>query len=115
MLSLMYIQYNYLRILRKQSLLTQADLAAILKLADYANISRWEIGIHTPNVEVLLVYHLLFEVPIESIFERQRKDLVQPTIERIKERVDLLRGLEPDPKLQARIEFLNKALNRLTA
>jgi transcriptional regulator with XRE-family HTH domain len=111
----MYIQYNYLRILRKQSLLTQADLAAVLKLVDQANISRWEIGMHIPGVDVLLVYHLLFEVPIESIFERQRQELVHPVVERIRERIGLLKELEPDPKLQGRIDFLSKALSRLTA
>jgi transcriptional regulator with XRE-family HTH domain len=111
----MLIQHNYMRTVRKRSLLTQTDIAFILKLSDYSNVSRWEAGLHKPSIEALLVYHLLFETPVESLFERQRTELVRTIIERIKERIDYLRSLESDPKIHSRITYLASVVTRLTS
>ena len=58
----MTILQNNLRLYRKQSHLTQSDIAYIMALADYLNISHWELGNKTPNVDILLMYHLLFDI-----------------------------------------------------
>jgi transcriptional regulator with XRE-family HTH domain len=109
----MLIQQNFLRIVRKRTQLTQVDIASILKISDFANVSRWEQGLKTPGVEILLAYHLLFDIPIESLFDRQKHDLKEAIVPRIQERVAYLKGLESDPKTRSRIDHLGSILNRL--
>ena len=109
----MHIQQNYLRLVRKRTQLTQIDIASILKIPDFANISRWEQGQKNPGVEILLAYHLLFNIPVESLFERQKHDLKKIIIPRIKDRIAHLKTLKQDSKLQGRIDCLESILNRL--
>jgi transcriptional regulator with XRE-family HTH domain len=111
----MFIQPNYLRVVRKKTQLTQIDIAALLKISDFANVSRWEQGLKMPNVDALLVYHLLFDVPIESLFDKQKSELKKVLASRIEERIGYLRKLPGDPKLESRIGFLSSALTRLAA
>lgn len=109
----MHIQQNFLRLVRKRTQLTQIDIASILKISDYANVSRWEQGMKHPNVEVLLVYHLLLNVPIESLFERQKQELKSIIIPRIRERIDYLKTAETDAKIQERIRYMDSIITRL--
>lgn len=109
----MIIQHNFLRLHRKRSQLTQSDIAFILDLADYSNISRWEQGVHKPSIDILLVYHLLFDIPIESLFERQRSEIAIKTLSKIQERIARLKDTPPDNKVQQRISFMQNALGRL--
>jgi transcriptional regulator with XRE-family HTH domain len=110
----MLIQHNFLRIVRKRTQLTQVDIASILKVSDFANVSRWEQGHKTPNVEMLLAYHLIFGVPIESLFERQKHELKEVIVPRIRERISYLKTLNADPKMDSRIRFLSSVVERLT-
>ena len=111
----MIIQQNNLRLYRKQSQLTQSDIAFIMALADYSNISHWELGNKTPNAEILLMYHLLFDIPTESLFERQKLELKATIRERIKQLLEQLRSGPSDAKVAQRVAFLESALNRLSA
>ncbi|MCW3128270.1 MAG: family transcriptional regulator [Bacteroidetes bacterium] len=110
----MLIQHNFLRIVRKRTHLTQVDIASILKISDFANVSRWEQGQKTPNVEMLLGYHLLFDIPIESLFDRQKHELKRAIIPRIQDRIRYLKTLDSDPKVQNRIDYLGSILSRIT-
>src|SRR5690349_16266076 len=110
----MLIQHNNLRMYRKRSQLTQTDIAFIMKLSDYANISRWEQGYRQPNIEMLLIYHLLFDIPIESLFERQKHELRDFIGKRIGLLLGELKNLSSDAKAASRIAFLDSALTRLT-
>ena len=109
----MHIHQNSLRLVRKRTKLTQIDMASILKTPDFANISRWEQGLKTPSLDILIGYHLLFDIPIESLFERQKNDLRKILIPRIEERIKYLKTLEHDFKIQGRIDCLVSILNRL--
>lgn len=109
----MFIQQNFLRIVRKRTQLTQIDIASIMKISDSANVSRWEHGMKNPGVEILLTYHLLFDIPIESLFDRQKQEMKEIIIPRIEERVRHLKALEQDPKIQSRINYLGSVLTRL--
>jgi transcriptional regulator with XRE-family HTH domain len=86
-----------------------------MALADYSNISHWELGNKTPNAEILLMYHLLFDIPIESFFERQKQELKETIRERVKQLVEQLKCGPTDAKLAKRIAFLESAFNRLSA
>lgn len=112
----MDIQHTYLRTYRKRAQLTQADLASLMDLSDYSNVSRWEAGLRRPNIEMLLVYHLLFQIPVEELFERQKLELLSPICKRIEMRIQELKAIVPsDDRLAERIAFLEAALKRLTS
>lgn len=101
---------NYLRAYRKRSSLTQADIAFLMKLPDYSNISRYEKGQREPNVEFLLVYHLLFNTSVESFFEPQSGIMLPGLQKQIEILLANLRGINmSDP----RIKSLEEALIRI--
>ena len=68
-----------------------------------------------PWVEILLMYHLLFNIPIESLFERQKQELKETIGERIKHLIEHLKSGPPDSKVASRIAFIESALNRLSS
>lgn len=108
----MLIQHNYLSKFRKESKLLQLDLS-LLMLVDASYVSRWENGEKFPDLERLLVYNLLFNVPIEYLFERLKHELTGILCERIQLRLEELRN-ENDEDTGNRIEFLTSAFERLT-
>ena len=111
----MLIEQNNLRVNRKQSQLTQSDLAYIMALSDYSNISHWENGYKKPNVEVLIIYNLLFNIPIESLFDRLKNELKDVIRERIKQLLHQLKNISADTKVASRIAFLESVLIRITS
>lgn len=104
---------NYLRIYRKRSPLTQADIAFLMKLSDYSNISRYEKGQRAASIEFLLTYYLLFAASIESFFEPQSEIIRSSLQERIGALVVDLKK-ENDSNNDTRIKFLEEVLIRLT-
>lgn len=109
----MFIKHNYLRWYRKRSHLTQEDLIFILEIKDKSLVSRWEQGERKPDIYTLLAYHLLFDIPIEVLFARQRHKLIKYIHERISLRIKFLKDNRPDGHALKRIEFLNEILTRL--
>lgn len=105
---------NFLRLYRKRSPLTQADIAFLLALPDDSNISRYEKGQREPSIDLLIVYHLLFVTSIESFFE-QRCGIIQlDLIKRVELLILDLKGQEDNPKNTYRITFLEEVVKRLT-
>jgi len=104
---------NYLRWHRKKSPLTQSDIAFLLDLPDYSNISRYEKGKRMPSIDLLIMYHFLFKVPIEAFFEQQSSDIFL----KLKERLDILiNSLKRDnnsPNNLQRIKYLEEVIIRL--
>ena len=104
-----------LRSFRKKTDITQTDMGFIMNLPDYSNISRCEKGLRRPSTEMLLAYHLLFEIPFEHLFQELKESLCANMIPRIGLLIHELKKQEPTRKLNSRIAFLNAALKRLTA
>ncbi|MBS1683207.1 MAG: helix-turn-helix transcriptional regulator [Bacteroidetes bacterium] len=111
----MPIDHSYLRQHRKRSPLTQNDIAFIMHLSDFANVCRWEKGLRQPTIEAIIIYHLLFGFPIETLFETQKHELGKNTAERMKLLIAQLKVEKSTPKVKSRITFLESALTRLTA
>ena len=110
----MHIQNNYLRWYRRKSQLTQADIGFIMQLPDYSNICRAEKGVRGPSIEMLIVYHILFNVSIESIVEKEKRQLTELLRRRITLRLQDLESVPKDEKLIVRIAFLRQVLGRLS-
>jgi transcriptional regulator with XRE-family HTH domain len=100
---------------RKQSKLTQSDISFIMDLSDVANISRWELGLRSPNVDMLIIYHLLFNIPVETLFARQKQELTEFTRKRIGQLLEALKLIPGDSKVASRVAFLDSVLTRLSA
>jgi transcriptional regulator with XRE-family HTH domain len=109
----MLIQHNNLRVHRKHAQLKQTDIASVMALSDFATISRWEQGAAIPSLEYLLVYHLLFDISIEDLFDRCKSQLIDEVAPRIESLLDTLRSLKPKPHVLRRMTFLREALRRL--
>jgi transcriptional regulator with XRE-family HTH domain len=97
---------NYLKVYRKRSGLIQEDIAFILDLPDYSNISRYEKGQRTPSIELLITYHHLFDVPIEAFFEQDSEIIKARLIPRLIELLSLLKKDQITLKDTQRIRFL---------
>jgi transcriptional regulator with XRE-family HTH domain len=100
---------------RNQSTLTQSDIASIMQVGDFSSVSRWENGQRKPNIYALLAYHLLFNIPIEKLLERQKSDLIPKLARQIMERVAQLKKMPPDLTITTRIAFLEAAFTRLAS
>jgi transcriptional regulator with XRE-family HTH domain len=105
---------NYLRTYRKQTQITQSDIAFLLDKEDNSNLSRCEKGKRSPSLEMIMVYHLLFNTPVISFFTNQRDAVKQNLIRRITERIEQLQIEESTENIQLRMEYLQQALKRLT-
>lgn len=103
---------NLLRIHRKRSPLTQADIAYFIGSSDYSNISRYEKGQRSPTIEFLLVYHHLFNTSIEVFFEHHSNTVQSRLLEGINEYISKLIA-NPAVKNKAKVEFLDQVLKRL--
>lgn len=60
---------NHLAEMRKRHKLTQEQLGEILGATTQTNVSNWERGITTPNLETALRIAKLFSCTIEDLFE----------------------------------------------
>jgi transcriptional regulator with XRE-family HTH domain len=105
---------NYLRTYRKQTQITQSDIAFLLEKEDNSNLSRCEKGKRSPSLEMIMVYHLLFNTPVISFFTNQRDAVKQNLIRRIAELIEDLERQEPTENIQLRKEYLSQSLKRLT-
>lgn len=70
---------SYMRMYRKRFFLSQKDVAFLLGDIYSSDVSRIEKGIVSPHVDVLLVYHLLFNTSVESFFTL-RSRMIQPML-----------------------------------
>ncbi len=70
---------SYMRMYRKRFFLSQQDVAFLLVDIYSSDLSRIEKGIIAPNVDVLLVCHLLFNTSVESFFTLRSK-MIQPML-----------------------------------
>lgn len=106
--------HRYLRMYRKQSHLTQRDIIFLLELSDPSNVSRWEMGFKKPTIEHLICYHLLFNIPVDALVEAERYKISQAVAERVALRLEKLKSEDAEPRLAARVAFLEKTLARLS-
>lgn len=110
----MHIQHNYLRTYRKRSGLKQSDIKSLLDLPNRSSIGIWERGKRKTSLDLLILYHILFDKPIEHFFERQKDMLQKSLIERIQTRIQELMTLPYSQQISGRIGFLSEVLNKIS-
>ncbi len=110
----MTTQLNYLKVYRKRTPLQQEEMAFLSDKPDTSSISRYEKGQREPTNEILLVYHLLFDIPIESLLEPEFRMIKERLIHRIKELINELRKEKQITlKNTSKIKFLEQVITRL--
>lgn len=105
---------NYLKVFRKRSPLIQEDMLSISGLLDVSSISRYEKGQRDPTKEILLVYHHVFDTPIEFFFEPESNVMLPGLIQRLKARIkELEKEDQITLKNTSKIKFLEQVITRL--
>lgn len=105
---------DLLRFHRNESRLTQSDVAYLLNITDESVLSRREKGERPLNIELILGYHLLFDVPIHDLFSPKLivvKNTIQRRIEPLR---DILMKSPQVSRVRPRLEFLERLITRLS-
>ncbi len=110
----MQTDYNRLSSYRKRSELYLSDIAFLLDTSDISVLSRYERSRRAPSLPFLLLYHLLFDTPIEGFFSQQCETMRGLLLRRIPVLVDNLRSSPEDEHARQRISFLESVAERLS-
>lgn len=105
--------FHVLRVHRKQTHLTQSDVAFLLNHKDNSSISRCEKGERPPTVDIVLTYHLLFDSQLGTFFADHRQKVKSRLASRINPLIASLEQEQPSPRNLGRIQYLKQALTRL--
>ena len=98
---------------RKNSHLTQSDIACLLGTGYTATLSRCEKGRREPFLDMMLLYHLLFGKSIELFFEPHVSSLRGRVLPRLEELIRIGQGLNVTPNVTPRMAFLEGVYARL--
>ena len=104
---------NYLRTHRKTTYITQFDIASLMRLKDNSIVSRCEKGYRTPSLELILLYHLLFDIPVLTLFSNHLAVMTEQLTEEIPHLIARLEKENIGTHVEPRITFLRDALIRL--
>ena len=66
---------NQLRVLRKQHLLSQKQLATLVGQADRTMISKYEAGVAIPPTAIALKLQIIFQNDVSAIFDEYYRQL----------------------------------------
>ena len=105
---------NYLRSHRKKSALTLSDIANLLGMKDKSYISRIENGQRPPTVQIILLYSLLFDAPIDELFLSQMQDVTHAFLAHSAVLLKELQALPETQNSYARASFLQSVITKIT-
>jgi len=103
---------NSLRTYRKRSELTIEDVAQLMGIKESSTLSRCERNRRNPCYKVVFVYHLLFDVPIEKIFDDEVKIIFNELIKNIDPLIEELKKQGETKRNNERIAFLKAFKNK---
>ncbi len=107
----MTIKTNSLSKYRRRVNIPLHDIAHLLNI-DISNLSKIEQGIREPNPRIILLYHILFKVPLLELFAEQYDELKVQLKRRSRTLVEQLQ-IEQPPKSTNRIAYINQFVNTL--
>ena len=87
------------------------DVAHLLSM-DISTLSKIEKGLREPNTKIILLYHILFEVPLLELVERNYDEFKLILKRRSQTLVEKLLITEP-PKSKNRIRFIESFVKKL--
>lgn len=105
---------NYLRSHRKKTALTLSDIANLIGMKDKSYISRIENGQRPPTVEIILLYSLLFDAPIDELFVAQMQDVTHKFMAHSAISLKELQALPESHNSYARASFIQSVVTKIT-
>jgi len=108
------MNHQNLRAVRKKSPLKQSDISFLIGVSEDARVSHWERGRRNPSMEIKLLYHIIFGLPVDSLLSEVAMSANNEIIARLKSRIVQLESTTKDARTLNRIEFLQNVLIRLT-
>lgn len=102
-----------LRAFRKQTQLTQGDMAFLLCRKKNGGISQAEGRSKHPSLQVLILYHTIFDTPMEHIIKPHKERLKNMLLEQLPIRIQALQQKRQTSRVQSRIAHLEKTFSRL--
>ena len=102
--------YHDLRKHRKRSPFTQQDIADLMGDKDISQISRYETSPVHPQVELGLLYEILFGIPISELFPNQKQSIISRLQKRIPNIIHELECLDLNEIINSKIGCLQNVL-----
>ena len=109
----MHPPQHHLRYFRKRHHLNLEDIAVLIGGKHIAQVSRHETSKIGPKLELCIIYHLLFNEPIERFFIQQKKLLRRKLLIRIPNMINDLAVLQ-SKDVRYKQDFLKETLKALT-
>lgn len=104
--------YHDLRTYRKQlSTLTQEDIANLLGTKSASQIVRHETNQISPQLEIALLYEILFKIPVARFFPNHKQTLIKRLKIRIPNLIDELKCLDANDLVNKKIACLQSVLS----
>jgi len=107
-------QPNYLKMSRIKTPLSQKEVGFLIGLSDSTSLSRIEKGQRQANIEILLQFHFLYDMSIESFYEPQSEPVQVCLVERIRILIKKIKANNNTGKNNPKINFLEELINRLS-
>ena len=77
--------HNQLRRLRKSAQLSIADMEHLLGMAGNNSLTRYETGKWSWSIDMLLTYHILFEIPFQQMLQEEIENHHSIVVQRIED------------------------------
>jgi len=87
------------------------DVAHLLNM-DISSLAKVEKGLREPNTAIIMLYHILFDVPLLDLTSDQYDEFKILLKQRSRSLVEKLHITEP-PKSKNRIQFIEKFVNNV--
>ena len=98
---------------RKKSCLSLQDIAEILDTIDFSQIARHEKSPIAPQIQIAILYNLLFGIPFLDFFPTEVNALKKKITLRIPNIIDELKCNQVTPLISEKISFLSSILSNL--
>ncbi|UPT68013.1 MAG: hypothetical protein M0D57_04955 [Sphingobacteriales bacterium JAD_PAG50586_3] len=102
------------RALRLQTPVSQTDLTFLLEKDNSSGLSSVERGNVTPTLRIVLLYHLVFDMPLETLVQGYKEHMRIFLQDRLTTRIEQLKSAPQTPKRSLRLAYLEQALTRLS-
>ena len=105
-------QIHYLQRYRKGNGVLLKEMARIIGV-DSGNLSRIEAGINTPNIHIIIAYHILLKVPIENLLKKHFPEITKNCIANATALKDEMLAQLTTPDIPPNVMRLDKLIDRL--
>ena len=111
----MYYFDNFaLRSHRKNSGLTQEDVAVLIGVQSPSQVSRHENGEREPDLRMALAYRILFDAPIKHLLPKLYRDIAQQVHTRAEALAERLKESTEGLHVMHRVEHLRQMAGRIS-